>query len=84
MAVGSERSKSRRIYYPVRMAASAALDRFGVASDPGGGGVLSGRELDRAKRGGSDETNDHRNLRKEIPSTIMISPVDIATGLPKR
>ncbi len=77
---GGEKSKSRRIYYPVRMAASAALDRFGIASDPGGGGVLSGRELDRAKHGGVDETNDHRNLRKEVSSTITISPVDVAMG----
>jgi len=79
-----ERSKSRRIYYPVRMAASAALQRFSVTADAGNRGLLTGRELDRAKHGGVDETKDRRNLRREIPSTIWISPIDVATLFPER
>jgi hypothetical protein len=79
-----ERSKSRRISFPVRMAASASLQRLGISTDPGPLGVFSGRELDRAKHGGSDETNDRRGLRKDEPCTIMISPVDVGTGIPNR
>jgi len=83
IADNGERSKSRRILFPVRMAAAAALSRYGV--DMGAsGGELSGKELEKAKRGGSDETNDHRNLRKDVASILTISPVDLATGVPFR
>lgn len=82
---GNERSKVRTVLYPVRMAAAAALARFGVSSTQyTGGAQLSGKELDKARRGGSDESNDHRNLRKDVASLITISPVDAGTGVPYR
>lgn len=83
LAENGERSKTRRVLFPVRMAAAAALERFGVRVDAGGG-TFSGRDLDKARRGGSDETMDHRNLRKEVGSLITISPIDSATAVPFR
>src|SRR5262249_25067741 len=49
-------ARFRRLQFPVRMAAAAALARYGVQADSGGGD-LEGRALDAAKRGGQDETN---------------------------
>lgn len=78
---GGESSRARHILFPVRMAASAALARYGVSLDPGGG-VLAGKELDRAKHGGEDQTNDRRNLHHDVASQIQISPLDVATPIP--
>ncbi len=78
-----EKSKARNIMYPVRMAAAASLARFGTIFDAGGG-QLSGKDLDKAKRGGSDETNDHRNLRKDVASILTITPLDITLNVPYR
>ena len=63
------------------MAASAALARYGVTVEAGGG-ELQGKELDLAKRGGQDVTNDRRSLRREIASQIVVSPIDVATAAP--
>ena len=82
-AEGGERSKTRKLVFPVRLAAAAALYRFGVQVDAGGG-VFTGKDLDKAKRGGSDETNDRRNLRKDVASVLTISPVDAAAAIPYR
>lgn len=68
------------LVFPVRMAAAAALARYGVRAEPGGG-PLSGRALEMAKRGNQDETNDRRNLRREVASQLILSPVDVATGV---
>ena len=70
------RSKNpvRTIQFPVRMAAAAALARYGVTVRVEGGN-FAGKELDKAKRGGQDETNDRRSLRKEAVSHIVIAPV---------
>jgi hypothetical protein len=68
-------TRVRRIEYPVRLAAAAALARFGVKTDPAGGD-LDGKALDVARRGGQDCTNDHRNLRKDMASQIAVSPLD--------
>jgi hypothetical protein len=76
-----ERDHARRLLFPVRMAAAAALARYGVAVEAGGG-ELMGKELDQAKRGGQDVTNDRRSLRREIASQIVVSPIDVATAAP--
>ena len=77
----AERERARRLLFPVRMAASAALVRYGVTVEAGGG-ELAGRDLELAKRGGQDVTNDRRSLRREIASQIVVSPIDIATVAP--
>ena len=69
------------LVFPVRLAAAAALARYGVRVETGGG-RLSGRALEMAKRGNQDETNDRRNLRREVASQLMLSPIDVATGVP--
>ncbi|HZO90468.1 MAG TPA: hypothetical protein VFB38_19230 [Chthonomonadaceae bacterium] len=74
-------SRARRIQFPVRMAAAAALARYGLTVDPGGGD-LSGKALEQAKRGGKDETNDRRNLRRDVASQIYVTPLDVATAAP--
>ncbi len=68
-------TRARRIEYPVRLAAAAALARYGVKLDVIGGD-LDGKALDRARRGGQDSTNDRRNLRKDVASQIAVSPLD--------
>jgi hypothetical protein len=68
-------SRVRRIEYPVRFAAAAALARFGEKIDVPGGD-LEGRALDAARRGGQDATNDRRGLRKDVASQVAVSPLD--------
>ena len=68
-------SRVRRIEFPVRVAARAALARYGVTLDVLGGD-LDGKALDRARRGGQDCTNDRRCLRKDAASQIAVSPLD--------
>jgi HEAT repeat protein len=75
-APNGERDKKRLLYFPVWTAAAAGLYRFGMRVDVGGGD-LSGKELDREKRGGRDETNDRRNLRRDIVSQLALSPFDV-------
>ncbi len=72
---------SRRVMFPVRMAAAAGLARYGIAMEAGGG-ELTGKELDKAQRGGQDVSSDHRNLRREIASQIVVTPIDVATAAP--
>lgn len=72
---------SRRIMFPVRMAAAAALSRFGITTDMGSS-ELAGKDLDKARRGGQDVSSDRRNLRREIASQIVVSPIDVATAAP--
>ena len=71
--------RNRHLLFPVRMAATAALARYGVPSDAGGGN-FSGKQLDIARRGNEDASNDRRNLRKEVASQILVSPVDVASA----
>ena len=68
-------TRIRRIEYPVRLAAAAALARYGVKLDVRGGD-LDGKALDHARRGGQDSTNDRRCLRKDAVSQIAVSPLD--------
>jgi len=37
--------------------------------------------MDREKRGGKDETNDRRNLRRDVVSQLMLSPFDVPVPL---
>lgn len=74
-------NRSRRIFFPVRAAAAAALIRYGVRVETGEG-EFSGRDLDRARQGGQDVSNDRSNLRREIYSQIIVSPVDAYLMLP--
>jgi hypothetical protein len=76
-----EKSRVRRIQYPVRMAAATGLARYGLHVETGGGD-FAGAELDKAKRGGQDVTNDRRNLRRDIASQIVVCPMDAATAVP--
>lgn len=79
-APNGERSKTRRLFFPVWTAAAAGLYRFGTVLQVDGG-ELSGKELDREKRGGRDETNDRRNLRRDIVSQVSLSPFDVPIPL---
>lgn len=75
-----EHNRTGRLFFPVRAAAAAGLRRFGTSVEIGGG-EMSGKELDRAKRGGKDETNDRRNLRRDIVSQLELSPFDVPAPL---
>lgn len=68
-------SKTRRILFPVRIAAAAALARYGIRAETGGGD-FAGRDLDKARRGGQDVSHDRRNLRRDALSRITVSPLD--------
>lgn len=72
---------SRRIYFPVRMAAAAALSRFGINIDEGSG-EYSGRDLDKAKRGGQDVSKDRGGLDRDSIAQVFITPIDVATAVP--
>ena len=71
------KNAARRITFPARAAAAAGLWRYGVSA-PTPEGTLAGKALEQAKRGGQDETNDRRNLRKDFYGRIAISPLDVA------
>jgi len=79
----AERDKRapRRLVFPVREAAAAGLARYGIQVDPGGG-EFAGKALDRARRGGDDQTNDRRNLRRDAACQIAITPLDSTTAPP--
>jgi HEAT repeat protein len=76
-----EKSRVRRIQFPVRMAAATGLARCGLHVETGGGD-FAGAELEKAKRGGQDVTNDLRNLRRDIASQIVVCPMDATTVVP--
>jgi hypothetical protein len=73
-------SGPRHLRYPVREAAAAALARYGVSVDPGGGD-FQGRRLDEARRGGQDVTGDRSRLRHDAVSALLISPTDVLPPL---
>lgn len=75
-----ERNKTRSLLFPVWTAAAAGLARFRTTVEVGGG-ALSGKNLDREKRGGKDETNDRRSLRRDIVSQLTLSPFDVPVPL---
>jgi hypothetical protein len=79
----AERDKRapRHLVFPVREAAAAGLARYGIQVDPGGG-EYAGTPRDKATRGGSDQTNDRHNLRRDAACQIAITPLDSATALP--
>ena len=70
-----DRGRTKRLLFPVRAAAAAGLARFGVRADSGSGD-FSGKELDKARRGNQDVTGDRRNLRHDVVSQILLSPLD--------
>jgi hypothetical protein len=75
-----ERNKARSLLFPVWAAAAAGLARYGTTVEVGGG-ALSGKELDREKRGGKDESNDRHGLRRDIVSQLALSPFDVPVPL---
>jgi hypothetical protein len=79
-APNGERDKTRRLLFPVWSAAAAGLNRFAMKEEVDGGD-LSGKDLEREKRGGRDETNDRRNLRRDIVSQLALSPFDVPVPL---
>ena len=80
-ANGADRNRAKRIEFPVRTAAALALARFGVRADPGNGD-FTGKDLDKARRGNQDVTNDHRNLRHDVLSQLYFTPLDPLTAAP--
>ncbi len=75
-----ERDNTRRLFFPVETAAATGLARFGTKVEVGGG-ELSGKDLDKQKRGGGDATNDRRNLRRDIVSQLALFPFDVPVPL---
>lgn len=75
-----ERDKTRHLFFPIWAAAAVGLHRLGTQVEVGGGD-LSGKELDRERRGGRDETTDRRNLRRDIVSQLALSPFDVPVPL---
>lgn len=65
----------RTLLFPVRLAAAAALERYGVKVMPEGG-ALEGKAIEAAKRGNQDVSNDRRGLRREVAGQVWISPLD--------
>jgi len=59
----------RRIAFPVRAQAAAALTRFGQEA-PDGGGVYSGQELKTVLRGGRDVSGDRSGMRRDRSSNV--------------
>ena len=74
------KSDPRRITFPVRVAASLALSRYGTHIAPGGG-EFTGKELDKARRGGKDVTGDKRGLDPDMAPTISPCVIDNIIGL---
>lgn len=64
-----------RLVFPVRRSAAAALRRYGVVVDAGGG-VFAGPALTRVRRGGQDVTHDSGGLHRDMVSTLAVSPLD--------
>ncbi|MCW3094820.1 MAG: hypothetical protein JWL77_438 [Chthonomonadaceae bacterium] len=79
-APDGEHEKTRRLFFPVAAAAAAGLYRFGMKVEVNGGD-LSGKDLEKEKRGGKDETTDRRNLRRDIVSQLALSPFDVPAPL---
>ena len=77
---GGRTDGPRHIRFPVREAAAAALTRYGVDVDTGGG-ELSSRELFTARRGGQDVSNDRNHLRRDVVSALLIFPTDVLPPL---
>lgn len=69
LSIATEQRNARRIVFPVRAQAALALARFSKAADPGGG-VLAGKELSRATRGGHDVTRDQSGIRRELLNRV--------------
>ncbi|MCX6380034.1 MAG: HEAT repeat domain-containing protein [Armatimonadetes bacterium] len=75
------RDASRKIGFSVRMAAAAGLARFGTTVDVVSG-ELSGKELDKARRGGQDVSKERGGLDRDCVAQIFITPIDFATAVP--
>lgn len=74
-------SRQRRIEFPVRIAAAAALARFGIRAQSAPAD-LEGKALDAARRGGQDVTADRRGLRRDVASRIEVTPLDAYFAAP--
>jgi HEAT repeat protein len=82
MILPQERGRGgKRVYFPVRMAAAAGLARFGINVSPGGG-ELTGRDFDNARRGGQDVSKDRSGLDRDSIAQVFITPIDVATAIP--
>lgn len=79
--IKGQRDAPRKIGYPVRMAAAAGLARFGTTAEVVGG-ELSGKELDKARRGGQDASRDRGGLDRDCVAQLFITPIDFATAVP--
>jgi HEAT repeat protein len=77
---GIGRDRPGRLRFPVREAAAAALARYGITVETGDG-EFSGRNLEQARRGGQDVTNDRGHLRRDVVSALHISPTDVPLSL---
>ncbi len=86
---------SRKIVFPVRIAALEGLARYGIDADKRAdknskdssasnfsSGDLSGKPLDAARRGNQEVTNDRRGLRRFVASQLLVTRTDKWTAAP--
>lgn len=66
---------AKRVVFPVRAQAAVSLARFDRQLDPGGG-VLSGKALQQATRGGKDVTRDYSDIRRDRASRVRFCAGD--------
>jgi HEAT repeat protein len=69
LSLPTDERETRRIIFPVRTQAAAALARFGQRAETGNG-LFAGRALREATRGGKNVTNDYGDLRRDRRSLV--------------
>jgi HEAT repeat protein len=76
LALPTDERETRRVIFPVRTQAAAALARFGQRRETGNG-LFAGRALREATRGGKNVTEDYGDLRRDrrslVPSMLRFS-----------
>ncbi len=77
LSLPTDERETRRVIFPVRTQAAAALARFGQRRETGNG-LFAGRALREATRGGKNVTNDYGDLRRDRRSLVpsMLSFTD--------
>ncbi len=68
-------ARARVLSFPVRVAANVGLARFGRAVDLPAG-PMTGKDLERARRGGRDESGSRGGLRRDTAGGLEISALD--------
>ncbi len=65
--------RTSQVAYPVRSAASRALEALGKTTSGVTEGVFSGKELQRALRGGQNVTNDHSDVDRKLLKNVTFA-----------